>query len=1339
MAKQETNTNRECVVLCPHCHESITAHWHYGFYIGWRLPDDECPHCRQTVKLPKTIKTLLCPHCQTQVEELEDGHCPNCGKEVFRQNDVIKVTCPTCGIVNVIARVPKGKVICSSCKEEIPERVVNAYKAVESEEPVLITLPNMQELSSKANNIVWRLPRVEFPYKSRVIVSQGTYGLLLQNGQCQYPMTPGDYPLADTNLTKEEKFDEAQNGTSIVFRTDIYCVAASLPTFNYGLFTSEIKDQTTGLISTVGCGASIDLVVDDAKAFADMTGFRELSKMDLFACENPEKTGILVSILRGRTSEALTRIVTDLNNKRVPFTELQLHVNDIQDEIRKELADKLAPSGLGVRNFTLVVQDGFKIQQSTASKAIENKAQIARLINTRFRWDAGSIRVCMNELQSSYADFNFSGGVSFVTDDGVFYDNPGIRALLNQTLEVSAMDVSRVVMDDLFLPMLRTQLAAVAQSVVLEHEGDLRALPSLTDELEKALIPSLDRKLIPYGLNIRALDINQPTIVASAFQKDTPSLRESKENIIAWVERPLTWQVDNVRVHVKNQPEYNAHVSFTGTCSFRVPDVEAYFKLSEVKGYLRRVSVLNPDDISQDYARKITDNFKTHLQNATQEIINAFDADLRFLDNFRANIVAYLSTVVSDLVRGWGLTIPAGSLNITGVQVDPGPILTANISCLEGKAQTAIELEVHRTEADKVVETQRIDSAAQVTMSEIETERMRGVIDSAKAKAGLLSDLADTRTEEAIKAKARQDRIRVYEYELSRANARRAHSDDLSDLRDEAEIEALRDQLTEEQKVRDFNTLFNDFTRRKAMDEAALQKRLDEEEKLQSAEIRRRKTWITANNEAENLTVEQKEQLARRAAEQDRILSGIRNQTKLDDEGFRKALHGIMHEIDQSDLDWRKKLDEYNRLAHQLGFNDDLSEKIRMEKFNTEAARNASDTEAYTQQQKAGTFTVWENAKDAARAQAGQTGVALNSMQADLAERINRWAEDRNERTTGAAFDRGQRRELAEFEQSMRERQESVNQEIALLQADQAFEKAKIDHEEKISELNADLIKLRLTLDYYRQKDAQQYGTERARIEAEKAAREAEQIFNIEHEAALAEERKLQLEQRQKADDALADRAMELYRQATEYTKALNDAELAYKTHLDDNDVRRNGQNTDVARAQAKSGDIAQAVSDARREIVDTLNNKAAAEVSNRLSSLESAILNGKNAPATNPDSDNDPMNILKSIATGIEQTSTTIPGFTMPDSSALSKLNESVVGLGTKIDSLTNKVDQRRCPNCNTPLPHGAQFCPSCGKGLNPATAAPIFAAGATKICPRCNHSISAIYTECPYCRTRI
>ena len=1338
----EVQVNKVCLVLCDECGQVVEAQWRKGFIgirKGWHVRGNECPHCHKKLQA-KHVATIMCPHCQKLVQESEDGTCINCHKKIYTAHETFTATCPECGVTNIVLKKHTGTVRCTACDSILPNALVEQYLKMESTEPQSIALPTAQQMTVKKTergesaNVIWKHPQNTFPFKSRVIVSEGTYALLFQNGSCDYPLGPGSYLLEEMDLTQTQKFDEALSRDDIVFRTDLFCVAKHLGTHHLGAGNQASTLQSANGLRTytVAGNADLTLTVSDARAFAEFVNYREIGQDELLHMKrDPSDThpaGLLIAPLRDAFGSAVFESVQELIKTRgLNPADLTPHHAELQKLVVEKINTHLDPIGVRVESMSGADFTSSETEASAAATALNtiraaNLAAITRAAKDQFEWKTESFQIMIGGKHELSASLSLSGRAMMKADAEYFLQTAAIEKLLASPTLIQPENVVSVVRG-LFEQTLSTHAQAVVQRMVLEGTPeDIRDLnlylADLGQRLQAAMTPSLRLS----GLDIYSLIVSPLAPQLSHELEAYYSLEKKQKQIQQYVETMFDWFVRDIPVHVKDHTEYSASVSYSGSCRFRILDRDRYFALSEAEQFVQKTPPATLQDVQTYYKDLIGSQYGQYLQVATQQFIDAFDPDIRYLNSLTDRMINYVTQQLDPLVTAWGLRIESMTIRPV-VSIAPGSVLETNLHVLEGKARRAIDLDEHKDINQNTVEIHRNDAETAVELGAIDVNAEQKLTEQKKTSIKIQSSLADAETDEEIARRQREERIRVYEYDLKRAAADRNKEATKSDLQGEAEIKELRDRMAADQKTRDFDALFEEFRRRRQLDEAKINKELDEDDLRQNRKIQSQIAWIEGQQKMEDMDAEHRQQLEERQKEHERTIAGIQHASGLDKAGFDKALNGILHEIDAADLDWRRKLEEYNRLAHQMNFQDQLSER----KETADQAREEKLADAQAAAQIAG-MKVDADAKahheqiDHQRAQ-DQLAQEVSTAQADLAERIARWAEERTERQDTGAYNRQERRDILLFEQQMRDRRELAAQKLEELNAQYEHEQAQWKHEQEKQAMTAEIEKLKLQLDYMKARDEKQYSAEEARVRAEQAAKEAEAKYRTEHEEKDRQAERERLEAQQKRGDSLMDKAVELYKTLSEMEQVLAVKRLDVHMHDSDNQVAMHGQDAQTASAIASQNKVTEQLQGSLNDLKTAIENKNGEKIDRSFDLLLDNLRDLRRTIEMGQTS-------AKGGQTGHgNETGDLVKGLNKVTSSIREMQNR----ISKELTSIEKTINARRCPQCGSIME--GRFCSNCGyPGKTSQKNASIdpFAAS-SGVCIKCGRGL--INGKCPVC----
>lgn len=1165
-----TNSTVKCMILCKQCGSTAEAEWRKGFLKmgrGWHVQNNICPECRKNIYISKSMSIVKCPHCGKLVQELSNGTCLNCGKEIYRPHETIHVECPDCGVVNVISKQHKGGTNCYACNDYLSERLIKRYLKLSEAVAQQISLPSAPEMKNKLSingnpaDVIWKLPETTFPYKSRLLVSEGTYGVLMQNGVCQYPLEPGSYLLEDTDLEQSERFDKALNDDTIIFRTDVYCVTKQLGTHPVGAgakgssFTSPDKKHTYSIAGN----ADVVLEIIDAKAFMEFVNYSECGIKELFYTASTSTTspGLMTIALRDAFTVSLTKSASELCSSRgIEPKDLPDNLALFSDALIANMNSRLNRFGVSVSNITAL--DIRPVEKAESVNLTVNRDDVLRAAKSRFNWTAAPFSVIYTGQHDRKATFQFSGSCMLKVDEEYFFQNPAVEKIMEaqayadiekmkqETVsdllntvgdimkhvqsEINTEAISDLVVE-LFEEAVNASLQNITQRMVNDGSiDDIRDINLHTQELSELLKADISARLCLYGLDIYSLVLAPVQITFSSELEDYLAIDKKKKQIIRFVEKSFDWRIpSSVIVHVKDKPDYAAAVDFNGTCRFRVTDPERYFSLSEAEAFIEEKngdSVLE-QNISDYYRKLANDQFGQYMQSGTQLFIDTYDPDIRYLSELSDRMGSYIRQQLDPLVASWGLRIETLTV-YPQINIAPGGILAANLAYLDGKARHDIDLKKYQDNTDTSVAKDQIDANAETQRSGIRIKQLE--TESAE------QDVIEAENE---KRKERANRLKVYDYEIQRAWKAKNTVATKEDMVMDAEIKALKDKLSADQKTRSFDELLTAFRREKSMDENYIIKDMDKADLIQGRQLSRRHALIEGLNKIDDMSLNYVQRRERSIADHAYDIQKVQQASALDAEQFNKTLNGILHDIDSADLTWQQKLDEYNRLTNQFAFQDSLEQQRQLAEANNQSrmdsARTTEEIAGMQLDTQAKLFKIQEE-------QARQ--------QANLAEWIARCAEDRKERQDSSTFDRNEKTAIRTFAQHLQDRKALIDQQIDLLRVQ--FEERENDrkHVEALKDKEVEIAKLQAQLKYYTERDYETNKTERTKAQTEAEAKASEAVAQLFSSAFNRDAEAERLVREQERNDNLLDKAMELYKAKAEIEKAL--AEKNIDAHISD-------------------------------------------------------------------------------------------------------------------------------------------------------------------------------------------
>ena len=335
----------------------------------------------------------------------------------------------------------------------------------------------------------------------------------------------------------------------------------------------------------------------------------------------------------------------------------------------------------------------------------------------------------------------------------------------------------------------------------------------------------------------------------------------------------------------------------------------------------------------------------------------------------------------------------------------------------------------------------------------------------------------------SIRGQEISDSVAAKTDEIALRRLERERQYEIAKLQKGADLDALVDEIAEGKRARAGAAALEEYKRKFRIREEELNQKIREERIAQEGEIdaqsrKQRAEFESRLNEAEN----------------------------------KRALNDIMRKIAESDLDWRQKLDEYDRLRRCVG----------------------AETEADVRRIQADADLKIQRDKDEWYYETAGRKIRLDAEEAELLERVRRYAEDRKERETQANEARMERSAMLDFERRLQERREQTAQQIEKL-------KLEYDHELAMRGGEIDLEKLRAELQYHTAAGAQGADVQKAQARADADARIAE-----------AQAAARRMEEQLKREESLADRAEEFKKSLLEIQTALEMTRLGIDRNRDD-------------------------------------------------------------------------------------------------------------------------------------------------------------------------------------------
>ena len=1213
MAKREYNG--ECLVRCNNCKSVNTAVWK-GFFGLKHWSIKNCTKCNEKINL-KNIETVLCPHCGKLVEKAPDNCCLNCGKLIYHEDEMFSAECPNCGVINMIPLKHEEDVFCNVCGEQFPGNLLKSQVKATRLEAQNIRLKDQHAMLNE-DLVIWKHPLNQFSAKSRLQVSEGTWALLLKDGVCQYPYGPGSYLLEDTDLGQKAKLEAAAAGEDVVLNTDIFCVIKKLPEIKWGTSSSNkviIQDSHATRDYQIIANGSILWNVVDAKAFAERFGFRELHGKQELTLINTDPGTTDADLVRETRKAIHDAMVTGAGNL-IGMDDLDpLKLGYKQAELEKQLINELDRImdgiGLGCESLRISFFKVEEILDSSVTVETKRRDTIRGAAQKMIHWSAENIRLYPGANRDAYADYSFEGTARLsVTDEKKFFEMPEIQSLPNDS-KAAENFFSKALGDS-----VRTAIAPAAQSLINENRIPILDLYLHTSLLADSLKSRVQERFSLDGAELDYIRLDPPTCRESDSLKRAYEMEERKKKLIRYAEKPIQWETDPLSVHMKDQPGLKADVIFSGDCSLKITDESQFFERSEIQEFLNSTPFADEKAVNHYYADRIKSHFSAKLAGITQSMIDSHsDWDVRELQRYTEQLKAPAIDTLNTLISDWGMRVESAYLKTKVIQSEA----LQQLGDLE-KLQTVskIKVDTHRTDNQTNLAMETSDAETAMKRDDLQTEIYQHSAENKVTRIGTDGKVKDALTDLAVDDISREDRIKAAK-----------HASELKGIQYKTETEVTEIQGSA------------------AVDEAADQRKADQTQRGYEAENRKQQHEQELTRAAQDA----KFRLEETEEEHKRTLEEIRHETGLDDARFRETLNGILRRIDESDLEWRKKLEEYARLSRQLGVQDAQDARRAVAETDAEIKRMTGKADADV-----------SSMKTAANFEAGIKGVELNSAQAELQEKINRYAEDRDERKLAADFNRRERMAVLTFEQNLEDRRQKAEETLAQLKEQHAEAQREREYQAQIAEMKAQIEKLKVEMETERIKIREEAGLGKAQSANDARAKEAEYKYLAEKES-----------ERKQREDSMMDRAESLFRYVQSIQTAMERARMDLQKHADDNETSVRRDYADVEKIRAAG-----------------LNQQQREEIMRKLDELEREITRKDGKGGRDRYSDEEYSKLLKKIRELMD---------------AIHKDHDSIEEIRKTIKTIANS---RTCWKCGANVAKNTRYCSSCGASLVPGQRQP-------------------------------
>lgn len=200
------------------------------------------------------------------------------------------------------------------------------------------------KFESSADIFAWRHPNTELATWTQLIVNESQEAILVRNGQIADIFGPGHYTLSTDNIPVLQKLINLPFGKRSPFSAEVWFInkAFSL-NIKWGTTTPiQIQDPKYNVFVPVRAFGQFGIQIVDAKRFL----IKLVGTMRFF------NKNTLTEYFRGNyVMQVKDNISTCLVRSRVSVLEINAHLNELSEELKKQLAQNMADYGIDLVSF----------------------------------------------------------------------------------------------------------------------------------------------------------------------------------------------------------------------------------------------------------------------------------------------------------------------------------------------------------------------------------------------------------------------------------------------------------------------------------------------------------------------------------------------------------------------------------------------------------------------------------------------------------------------------------------------------------------------------------------------------------------------------------------------------------------------------------------------------------------------------------------------------------------------------------------------------------------------------------------------------------------------------
>ena len=207
-----------------------------------------------------------------------------------------------------------------------------------------MAIVDVLKFTSDSSIFAWKYPNTELATSSQLIVAESQEAVLVKNGQIADVFGPGSYKLSTDNIPILQKLINLPYGKKSPFSAEVWFINKAFALdIKWGTTTPiQVQDPKYGVFVPLRAFGAFGIQVEDSRRFLT----KLVGTMPFFNANTLTEyfRGLYVTRVKDRISSCLV-------NSKVSILEINSHLDDISNELAKQLRSELSEYGINVVSF----------------------------------------------------------------------------------------------------------------------------------------------------------------------------------------------------------------------------------------------------------------------------------------------------------------------------------------------------------------------------------------------------------------------------------------------------------------------------------------------------------------------------------------------------------------------------------------------------------------------------------------------------------------------------------------------------------------------------------------------------------------------------------------------------------------------------------------------------------------------------------------------------------------------------------------------------------------------------------------------------------------------------